>query len=397
MPTFDHLHYFETAKRSTVVALAFDLHDWINQWQELRERMIRRMPTSFTRDEWAYLIRFLAPESLLRPWIESFGKQVLTPVNPVNALLRPRGPIAVWLPNNVSLLGPLTLILASMSSSSLRIKAGSRADDLTSSFVAYVRESLQGGSVADYFGGELRVEQFGREDVRNREMALECKMRIVFGSDGAVRAIGSLPRPVDSVGIAFPNHSSEVWVEVGAMDDSHLQNLIRVFAIYGRAGCTSPQRVVILGGSETDARNLQEALLRLWPLTMREPPPMHTASGNILSCQWAAAGGWNAATAARNGAVFAVGNMDAPSFEGLMALPIVSGSVERALRTVPENIQTIGHCLNDPADPKWLGVLASSSVKRFVPISEMHHFGPVWDGNNFWRQLFEEVEVVYQR
>jgi len=29
-----------------------------------------------------------------------------------------------------------------------------------------------------------------------------------------------------------------------------------------------------------------------------------------------------------------------------------------------------------------------------VPIGNMHHFGPVWDGYGFWRQLFEEIEIV---
>ena len=34
-----------------------------------------------------------------------------------------------------------------------------------------------------------------------------------------------------------------------------------------------------------------------------------------------------------------------------------------------------------------------TKAKRFVPVSSMHHFGHVWDGYAFWRQLFEEVEV----
>ena len=48
----------------------------------------------------------------------------------------------------------------------------------------------------------------------------------------------------------------------------------------------------------------------------------------------------------------------------------------------------------DPRDTRWLEMLATTSVKRFVPLARMHHFGPVWDGFRFWHMFFEEVEVA---
>jgi hypothetical protein len=37
--------------------------------------------------------------------------------------------------------------------------------------------------------------------------------------------------------------------------------------------------------------------------------------------------------------------------------------------------------------------MARARVKRFVPLSAMHHFGPVWDGYDYLLQLFECMEL----
>jgi hypothetical protein len=70
---------------------------------------------------------------------------------------------------------------------------------------------------------------------------------------------------------------------------------------------------------------------------------------------------------------------------------VVFASIEEATASLPSNIQTIGHCVRQPHDPRWLERIARTPAKRFVPIEAMHHFGPVWDGGNYWRQFFEEV------
>ena len=60
---------------------------------------------------------------------------------------------------------------------------------------------------------------------------------------------------------------------------------------------------------------------------------------------------------------------------------------------LPANIQTIGHAVDKPADVAWLRLLAATRVKRFVPLARMHHFGPIWDGWEFWRGMFEVANV----
>ena len=389
----EKIHFFVTPHRCTAAILPFDLEERLKHWTSLRLKMVKQVPETFTRDEWAYLVAFLDEANLRKPFQESFGESVNGGELKPAALIRPRGLIGLWLPNNVSLLGPLTLLLASFSGSPLWVKVGSNAGDLTAAFVEYAIRNLPDGTLVEYLRQCVRIERFDRQDPRNSQMAAEAKVRVVFGSDQAVSAIHALPHPPNSVEISFGNHRSEAWVEKDALTDERLTSLIRVFAIYGQAGCTSPRRVVVLDGSDADTLAVQESLLRLWPKVERTDVPMHKASQNIMERQLASAQGWRANSAPRNGAMVASGRIGLPEPTGLMSLPVVSASLGEAAASLPSNIQTIGHCLRDPHDPRWLDLIARTPVKRFVPIEAMHHFGPVWDGGNYWRQFFEEVEL----
>src|SRR5271154_6202311 len=116
------LPLFDDGARCVAVALPFGVESWIDEWSGLRSAMIRSRPDGFTRDEWAYLITFLDPAWLTRVFESHFGKPSPETDAEVVALMRPRGQVAVWLPNNVSLLGPLTLILASLSGNPIWMK-----------------------------------------------------------------------------------------------------------------------------------------------------------------------------------------------------------------------------------------------------------------------------------
>jgi len=389
----DHFHYFFSSHQRTIVVLPFDLSSVLSDWTGLRSAMIKSRPTGFNRDEWAYLISFLDKNKLLSPFLQSFGEPAPNSTGVVNRMMRPRGPIAVWLPGNVSLLGPLTLILLSLTGNALRMKSSSQDENISQTFLDFALQHLPAGPLLSYLRERIRLETFDRHDARNREMAEHAALRLVFGADEAAAAIEALPHSIDSIGFAFVDRQSEVWMEYDAADDDVLVQLIKVFAVYGQAGCTSPQRVILLEGRLSEAKQLHQRLLRLWPKVINHDFPMHVASSNILAFQLANALGWQAALVPRHGAVLAVGKLDSPAFSALMSLPIIPATLEQAISRLPVNIQTIGYALKSPADARWLEILARSRVKRFVPLSRMHHFGPVWDGWAFWNQAFEEIEI----
>lgn len=389
----EHLHYFETPQTATVVTLPFPLEEFVRDWSRLRSRMTRELPAAFSRDEWAYLIAFMEHDNLLGVFHQSFGLQVTAPSVPVRALARPRGPVAIWLPNNVSLLGPLTLILLSLTGNQITLKGGSQSEDLAGVFLRFAQHHVPPSRLKSFLEDHVRHETFNRDDPRNREMAAAAMVRIVFGSDTAAAAIHGHPHPLESIGFSFVHRRSEAWLEKAALSDAVLCNLLKVFAIYGQAGCTSPRRVLLLDTNQDDAVKLRDRLVDLWPQVIRRTFAMHVCSGNIMARQWAAALGWDAKLTAQSGAVLAVAGSGAAEFEAIMGLMILSVTREEAFGGLPPNIQTIGHAVANPGDPLWLSGLARTRVKRFVPIAAMHHFGPVWDGQAFWAQAFETINV----
>lgn len=384
-----------TAFRGTMgsirLALPFDLDEQIAGWSRVRAAMMKAVPAEFTRDEWAYLVGFLERENLRRPFHQSFGLCDETG-GPPSLVAKPRGPVALWLPNNVSLLGPLMLIVISLSGNQLRMKAGSRSEDLTRAFLEFARK--HGGELlGEYLRDRVCHEVFSSEDARNREMANDSAVRIVFGSDAAAAAIHALPHPVDSVGISFTDRRSEAWVELDCCNDNTLRDLIKVFAIYGQVGCTSPSRAILLHGTRSDAVKMRDRLVALWTSVIRRRPEMNVASDNVRAWQLARAAGWDSELVAEHSAVLSAGDYALPSYPSVMELRIIAADPHEARKHLPENIQTIGHSLRDASSPKWLDFLACTNVARFVPLATMHHFETVWDGQDFFAQLFTYTRV----
>lgn len=385
---------FSAGGHRTLLLLPFDLDRAIEDWAEMRHRMVASKPETLTRAEWAYLISFLDPEALEGVFVETFGSRQVGELGAPRKIVRPGGTVAVWLPNNVSLLGSLTLILMSLTGNPLRIKSGSRGDDLTSLFLNYARGNLADGELKDHLAERVEVEVFSRDDPRNAEWAAAARTRLVFGSDSAVTAVHALPHPVDSVGFSFGHRESEAWLEPTVCDDRTLESLLRVFDVYGQAACTSPARVVLLEATREQALEIRERLLSLWKQLFTRDPEMAVASASILDHQWAASLGWNSRLAERHGAAFAVGAGNLRKPDGQRILSLVPLSVPEAVASLPDRIQTIGHALSPERERAIPAQIAIRGVKRFVPLAEMHRFGPVWDGQSFWRGTFDRMEMA---
>jgi hypothetical protein len=389
----EFLYQFREEERHSVVALPFPLEKVVEDWSRLRSRMVRDIPAEFARAEWAYLVNFLNEDSLLGTFKDTFGEMVPLGSAMPAVLVQPRGQVAVWLPNNVSLLGPLALILLSLTGNRIRLKGGKDSEDLTGSFLRFTMENLRPGELLAALSERVQHEVFGRDDPRSHEMARDAQIRVVFGSDAAAEAVHDMPHPVGSRGFSFIDRRSEVWIETSCATDELLVDLLKVFAIYGQAGCTSPRRIILLDASSGEVARFGERLLQVWEGLKFEAPAMHIASGNLMGKQLADAVGWNTRLAAGHGAAFATGDLSLPECSMPMGLAVVGASVQEARNALPENIQTIGYAFQDPTTPAWMRVFAGTGVKRIVPLATMHHFGPVWDGEEFWRGCFEFVSL----
>ncbi len=302
--------------------------------------------------------------------------------------------MAIWLPGNVSLLGPLMTVLVGLSGNAALLKGPSEGTDLTAEFLDFVGTHAPEGPVREFVDRSVHAASFPRDDARNAEYAAQADVRCVFGTDDAAVAVDRLPHPIHSTGVYFTDRVSEAWIEPGAVSDEFVDALIKVFGIFGRAGCTSPRRVVMLGGTIEDAGELGERLVQRWPTVIPGRPSQDIASSNVMAGQLASALGWKVSVCGKQTAVIAVGGPELDIPEAPMILPIIPANLETAVAGLPANIQTVGHWLRDTDVPTIARRLIGTGVKRIVPLTQMHSFGPVWDGYGFWRQFFEEIQVA---
>ncbi len=376
------------------VLLPHDPAERIGAWQAVQAAMVRSRPDAFDRAEWAYLMSFLDAHALAAVFDETFGPPVPEGQTPF-LLRRPRGDIGLWLPNNVSLLGPLLVVLLSLVGAKLRIKGGSRGDDLCGAWLDWLRAHAPDGPLCEWLERQVDFAVFPSADPRSGAMSAASSVRIAFGSDEALQAIEALPHPLGSVFIPFGHRVSEAWISPARIgEDTVVDDLIRVFAIYGQAGCTSPSRVVVLDGTEADARRLRDRVVERWAAVLPVPPPPHIASRSLMEFQLALAAGRDPAFAPSRAAVCSVsatGEGSAPPGQG--ELPIYAETVTDALIRLPPKTQTLGLAVGDAYRDALRPYLVSAACKRVVPLAAMHHFGAVWDGFAFWDACFETISL----
>lgn len=329
-------------------------------WSALRGAMIRERPDAFTRDEWAYLIQFLAEDNLRTFVGAGAGRERVTLV----------------MPNNVSLLGPLVMVVATLGARAVRVKLGSRGDDVVTPFVEFARAHGAAALVAGVESARL-----GRGDARLAAWLADADVRVAFGSDPAIAAVAAMPHRADSKFLGFGDMYSEAWVDAAATDDT-LDTLIKVFAIYGQAGCTSPRRTVLLGASAENAQAFAARLAARWPGVIRAQVPMHLASQNLLAAQRARHAGAAVTLTPGHAAVIAVAPraLDVPP--GPLTLVLSPATPDEAAAAVPANLQTLGLALGDGI------ALPRTPARRIVPLARMHHFEPVWDGQSLPEAFF---------
>jgi hypothetical protein len=384
--------HFDNGTQVIAARLALDPRQCIADWGALRSRMIRERDPAFTRDEWAYLLQFLAPERLELPWRDSFGTPLSTPATP-GRIAAPRACVALWLPNNVSLLGCLSLVLISTTSAQVRVKSGSRSNDLCAAFVAYARTRLPEGALRRWLTGHVEVRAFGRDHPDNLAMAQWADVRIFFGGDRAAQEVQALPHKPGSLFVEFGDKVSEAWFSPSqARDAEAVRALASVFAIFGQAGCTSPKRLLIVDGREEDARAFSECFASAWQALAPDPVAQAQASEVVLGEQHARASGLQALRLRGNAALLVLSRAAPPRTYCHLGLQLQWGSLDEIAATAAPNLQTVGHAGSVPP-PAWIETVSRTAANRMVPLARMHDFGHVWDGFAWWHNLFRWVEL----
>lgn len=382
------LDTFEGPWGRTAVASQVQPSEVAQAWSALRPAMVRELPSAFTRDEWAYLIQFLERDALLAFVEAGLGRFVGRADGGSSRLATGRRTVAVVLPNNVSLLGPLVVAVATLSAQRVLVKAGSRGDEVVTPFLDFARR--HGGPALQAVLSRIDARRLGRGDAVLSGWLAEADVRVAFGGDAAVAAVETSPHRPDSRFLGFGDMYSEAWL-AGPVSDESLETLIKVFAIYGQAGCTSPRRVVLLDEAPESLESLSERLRALWPGVLRRPAPMHVASQNVMHAQWCRHAGARVSLVEGNAAVLARAPLGADVPPGPMTLVLSRARLDEAVAALPANVQTLGLSVGARA-PEVLRAVSRTPVRRVVPLGRMHHFGPLWDGHLLPAVFFDFVE-----
>src|SRR5262249_39416443 len=155
---------------------------------------------------------FVDPAVLSALLTGELGTRDSDEVAPPSTLLRPRTPVAVWLPSNVNLLRPLFLALLATVGAEAHFKVGSRGADLGASFIAWAAPRAD-RRLGAWLRERAHVHQFARTDPQNAVLARDAALRVVFGSDQAVQAVSALPHAPSSVLLGFGDHVSQAWID----------------------------------------------------------------------------------------------------------------------------------------------------------------------------------------
>ena len=356
-------------------------------WERLAKRMARDKADDFSRDDWAYLLRFLREAHLTALLKETFP----LPEGETRRYFTPRSPVGVWLPSNVTLLGPLLVILLSLGGATVTLKVSSRGADLTGRFVDFAKDELTGTALGDYLTSRLSVVRMDRDDARNRELAARAQVRVIFGEDGTARSVDALPHPVGSLTVAFTDRASEAWLLPRAALTADVQDaLLRVFSVFGQAACTAPRRVVLVGGDAAAAAQLARGLAER---PNERAAALADASERVLAVEEARAHGFSVVDST-GGLVILHGPPRLPLVRGRAVLHVTFATEEEALATTPPNLQTIGVAYGDARmDESLIGKLIERGAARIVPLARMHDFAAEWDGIEVLRSLFDVSTV----
>jgi hypothetical protein len=384
------LDAFEGPWGVTGVASAVRPSEVVAAWGALREAMVREVPEAFTRDEWAYLVQFLQRDSLLGFIEAGLGRFVGARGVGFTRLASGRREVALVLPNNVSLLGPLMLAVATLSAERVTVKIGSRGDDVVRPFLDFAARHAT--PALEVVLARVEAQRLERDHPTLSGWLRAADVRVAFGGDAAVQAVESRPHKPTSRFLGFGDMYSEAWL-AGAVSDDVLDTLIKVFAIYGQAGCTSPRRVVLLDGTASELEALERRIAARWDQAVRRQAPMHVASQNVMYAQLCRHAGAAVSLTPGHGAVLARAPLELAVPAGPMTLVLSAAPLPDAVAALPANVQTLGLSVGGRA-PEVVAAASRTGARRLVPLGRMHHFGPVWDGHLLPAVFFDFVECA---
>jgi hypothetical protein len=180
-----------------------------------------------------------------------------------DCVLVPRGLVFHIPPANVDTIFLYSWLLAALTGNRNVIRISSRQSPQTSLLLRIFGEVTRSG-VGDEVRSTTLILRYGHEREVTAAISAVADVRVIWGGDGTVNDIRSIPVPPHTRDVTFPDRYSMALIKASeylALDSLQRAEIAGHFFNdtywFDQAGCSSPRLLVWLGGAEACAQGAQ--------------------------------------------------------------------------------------------------------------------------------------------
>ncbi|MGI9274206.1 MAG: acyl-CoA reductase [Endozoicomonas sp.] len=252
----------------------------------------------------------------------------------------------------------------------------------------------------------LFVVGYEHDDRVTGKLSQLCQVRVVWGGDATVEAVGRIPLPPRSSEIRFANKYSFALLDnqvVAGLDKSELNRLAKSFVndayAFGQMACSSPRTVIWLGAAGDGRKAFWQAVERQLQSYNHELQAgdcvNKLVAGYSMAIEKACrveSNDNNLVMRVRPDSLEVIFN-ELHCGSGLFVESSVE-SLEQLTRMLGPEIQTLSYFgIEKESLSEWTGC-GLKGVDRIVPIGKALDFNKVWDGVDLTESLTREITLL---
>ncbi|HEX6851056.1 MAG TPA: acyl-CoA reductase [Candidatus Polarisedimenticolaceae bacterium] len=177
-----------------------------------------------------------------------------------------RGLVLHYAPSNVDTIFAYSWLLSVLAGNANVVRLSQRRDRTAEVLLGALREVLASPTFEAVRERTVFVS-FEHDRATNARLGAACDLRVIWGGDGAIRAIREAPLRPWATDVVFPDRFSMAVFDAAtivAMDAASWDTFLRDFAndvfVYGQMACSSPRHIAWVGPAEI----CEKARLAFW-------------------------------------------------------------------------------------------------------------------------------------
>ena len=237
----------------------------------------------------------------------------------------------------------------------------------------------------------------------------QCDIRLIWGGDNTVKALGALPLKPTATELKFPNRTSFSAINLHALEnltDEGLKRLVGAFyndiQLFGQQACSSPIAIYFIG-----LPSMKAQVDRFWDFfktaaQQHNIEPSGVMDRFVYASSMAVCGAVdsNLTTFVSDGVVVLDGNLSSEktfrtghSGEGLLVQYLLPSLKELSshIYTQDQTLSVFGFTKDEIR--MFAKNFFNRGIDRIVPIGEALDFAHVWDGSDLIESMSRKIDI----